>query len=116
MRSSASSVGGEPCGPPAPPSRKAMARLLIVAAAGMGKRLGRDEPKALVDLAGRPLISRTLDAICAVPFARTVVAAPPGHEADFQAAVGGRAGIVSGGPTRTESVRRAFEALGAGPE
>ena len=75
-----------------------MARLLIVAAAGMGRRLGRDEPKALVDLAGRPLISRTLDALGAVSFARAVVVAPPGHETDFQAAVGGRAGIISGGP------------------
>jgi len=92
-----------------------MARLLIVAAAGMGSRLGRDEPKALVPLAGRPLISRMLDAIASVPFARALVAAPPGREGDFEAAVEGRARIVPGGQTRAASVRLAFEQLGALP-
>jgi 2-C-methyl-D-erythritol 4-phosphate cytidylyltransferase len=92
-----------------------MARLLIVAAAGMGSRLGRDEPKALVLLAGRPLISWTLDAISPVPFVRRRVAVPPGRENRFEAAIGGRAGIVAGGDSRSESVRRAFESLDAEP-
>lgn len=92
-----------------------MARLLIIAAAGMGSRLGRDEPKALVLLAGRPLVSWTLDAISAVPFARRRVAVPPGRENRFEAAIGGRAGIVAGGESRAESVRRAFESLDAEP-
>jgi 2-C-methyl-D-erythritol 4-phosphate cytidylyltransferase len=92
-----------------------MARLLIIAAAGMGSRLGRDEPKALVLLAGRPLISWTLDAIGAVPFARRRVAVPPGRENRFEAAIGGRAGIVAGGDSRAVSVRRAFESLDAEP-
>ena len=92
-----------------------MARLLIIAAAGMGSRLGRDEPKALVLLAGRPLISWTLDAIGAVPFARRRVAVPPGRENRFEAAIGGRAGIVAGGDTRAASVRRAFESQDAEP-
>src|SRR6266496_327856 len=83
-----------------------MARLLIVAAAGMGSRLGRDEPKALVPLAGRPLISRMLDAIASVPFARAIVAAPPGREGDFEAAVEGRARIVPGGQTRDRKSTR----------
>ncbi|PYQ63706.1 MAG: 2-C-methyl-D-erythritol 4-phosphate cytidylyltransferase [Acidobacteria bacterium] len=93
-----------------------MARLLIVAAAGMGKRLGRDEPKALVDLAGRPLVSWTLDAVRSVLFARSRVAVPPGRENRFEAAIGGRAGIVTGGETRAASVRRAFDSLAAEPE
>ena len=92
-----------------------MARLLIIAAAGMGSRLGRDEPKALVLLAGRPLVSWTLDAIAAVPFARRRVAVPPGRENRFEAAIGGRAGIVAGGESRAVSVRRAFESLDAEP-
>ena len=92
-----------------------MARLLIIAAAGMGSRLGRDEPKALVLLAGRPLIAWTLDAIGAVPFARRRVAVPPGRENRFEAAIGGRAGIVAGGESRAVSVRRAFESLDAEP-
>ena len=92
-----------------------MARLLIIAAAGMGSRLGREEPKALVLLAGRPLIAWTLDAIGAVPFARRRVAVPPGRENRFEAAIGGRAGIVAGGESRAVSVRRAFESLDAEP-
>ena len=88
---------------------------MIIAAAGMGSRLGRDEPKALVLLAGRPLVSWTLDAIGAVPFARRRVAVPPGRENRFEAAIGGRAGIVAGGESRAESVRRAFESLDAEP-
>ena len=67
-----------------------MARLLIVAAAGMGRRLGRDEPKALVTLAGRPLVSWTLDAVRSVLFARSRVAVPPGRENRFEAAIGKR--------------------------
>lgn len=92
-----------------------MANLLIIAAAGMGSRLGRSEPKALVPLLGRPLISWTLDALAAVAFAGQRVAVPPGRENRFEAAIGGSAGIVTGGHTRSESVRRAFESLDAGP-
>ncbi len=92
-----------------------MARLLIIAAAGMGTRLGRDEPKALVLLAGRPLVSWTLDATGSVPFAQRRVAVPPGRENRFEAAIGGRAGIVAGGESRAASVRRAFESLNAEP-
>ena len=38
-----------------------MANLLLIVAAGSGTRLGRVEPKALVPLAGRPLLSWALD-------------------------------------------------------
>lgn len=89
--------------------------LLIVAAAGMGSRLGHDEPKALVPLLGRPLISWTLDALAAIPFASRRIAVPPGRENRFEAAIGGSAGIVAGGDTRSASVRRAFESLNAPP-
>lgn len=90
-----------------------MANLLIIAAAGVGSRLGRNESKALVPLSGRPLISWTLDALAAVPFASRRVAVPPGRENRFEAAIGGSAGIVAGGETRTASVRRAFASLHA---
>lgn len=82
----------------------------------MGNRLGRDEPKALVPLLGRPLVCWTLDALSEVPFARRRVAVPPGRENRFEAAIGASAGIVAGGRSRSESVRRAFESLNAEPE
>jgi 2-C-methyl-D-erythritol 4-phosphate cytidylyltransferase len=93
-----------------------MANLLIIAAAGEGRRLGRLEPKALVPLLGRPMIAWTLDALSAVPFRHAVVAATPGREADFEEVVRGRARVVAGGATRGDSVRRAFESLDASPE
>ena len=43
-----------------------MAVALIVAA-GSGERLGAGVPKALVQLAGRPLLQWSIDAIAAVP-------------------------------------------------
>ena len=88
-----------------------MANVLIVPAAGMGRRLGRSEPKALAPLAGRPMIEWTLDALQSVAFARAVVAVPPGRESDFETAVNGRAAVVAGGETRAASVRLAFRSL-----
>jgi 2-C-methyl-D-erythritol 4-phosphate cytidylyltransferase len=88
-----------------------MANLLIVPAAGMGQRLGRPEPKALVLLAGRPMIDWTLDALRTVSFARAVVTAPRGREADFERVVADRAAVIAGGDTRASSVRLAFRAL-----
>jgi 2-C-methyl-D-erythritol 4-phosphate cytidylyltransferase len=90
-----------------------VASLLILPAAGSGRRLGRSEPKALVPLLGRPLLSWTLDALASLSFARTVVAVAPDRTADFEKLVRGRAAVVPGGPTRSSSVRRGFEALGA---
>ena len=44
-------------------------------------------PKALAELAGRPLVAWSLDAFDArAPVDQVVVAAPPGHEAELQAA------------------------------
>ncbi len=86
---------------------------MIVAAAGSGLRLGRPEPKALVPLCGRPLISWTLEALGPVPFDGTVIAAPPGHLEEVRS-LAEKARVVEGGTTRSESVRRAFQACGAG--
>lgn len=91
-----------------------MARLLLIVAAGSGSRLGRPEPKALVPLAGRPLLSRTLEAFAPVAFAQTVVTAPPDRVEEFARLVGARGRVVAGGETRSASVRRGLEALAAG--
>ena len=88
-----------------------MSYLLIVPAAGMGRRLGRPDPKALAPLAGRPMIHWTLDALRGIPFARAVVAVPPGREPDFSAVVGSRADVIAGGETRASSVRLAMRFL-----
>lgn len=85
-----------------------MAVALIVAA-GLGERLGASRPKALVELAGRPLLQWSLDVLGAVEeIERIVIALPPGIEAPE-----GTVGVL-GGVVRSESVLRALEASGAG--
>ena len=76
----------------------------IVPAAGRGERLGEGVPKALVVCAGRPLLEWSLEVLEGV-CDRVVVALPPGHE--------GGPDRVSGGASRSESVRNA---LAAAPE
>jgi 2-C-methyl-D-erythritol 4-phosphate cytidylyltransferase len=83
---------------------------LILVAAGAGTRLGRSEPKALVPLDGRPILSWALDAFASGRFGTMVVTAPPDRIAEFERVAGARARVVAGGQTRSQSVRRGFEA------
>ena len=83
----------------------------MLAAAGSGQRLGAGGPKALVEVAGRPLISWSLEALgWASSVERIVVAAPPGHEREI-AGLAPDAEIVPGGATRAESVGNAMAAV-----
>ncbi len=84
----------------------------MLAAAGSGQRLGAGGPKALVEVAGRPLIAWSLKALAASSVERVVVAAPPGHEAEIEELAGGTAIVVAGGATRAESVSNAIAAAG----
>jgi 2-C-methyl-D-erythritol 4-phosphate cytidylyltransferase len=83
-----------------------MAVALIVAA-GSGERLGAGRPKAFVELAGRPMLAWSLDAMRAAGIEQIVVALPPG-----EAAPAGTTGV-PGGTTRSESVRAALAAAPA---
>jgi 2-C-methyl-D-erythritol 4-phosphate cytidylyltransferase len=81
-----------------------MAVVGIVPAAGSGERLGAPGPKAFAFCGGRPLLDWSLEALGAV-CDRVVVAVPPGYEEPPDR--------VSGGASRSESVRLA---LSAAPE
>ncbi len=88
----------------------------IVAAAGSGSRLGAEQggraiPKALVPLAGRPLVRWAVDTLLAGGVAEVVVTIPPGERAAFAAAVPDGVLLVDGGPTRTASVRAGLAAV-----
>jgi 2-C-methyl-D-erythritol 4-phosphate cytidylyltransferase len=86
-----------------------MAVALIVAA-GRGERLGSGRPKALVTLAGRPMLDWSVAALRAVDaIERIVVALPPG---ELDAAPAGTE-AVAGGEVRSQSVREALRASGA---
>lgn len=79
----------------------------LILAAGRGERLGASRPKALVELAGRPLVQWSVDVLASVAaIERIVVALPAGVEAPA-----GTVGV-PGGAVRSESVRLA---LAAGP-
>lgn len=81
----------------------------LIVAAGRGERLGSDGPKALVPLAGSPLLQWSVDALRAVAsIERIVVALPPGVSAPA-----GTIGV-PGGAVRSESVRLALAAAGPG--
>jgi 2-C-methyl-D-erythritol 4-phosphate cytidylyltransferase len=83
----------------------------IVAAAGSGSRLGADVPKALVPLAGRPLVAWAVETLLAGGVAEVVVAVPAAERAAFAAALPAGVRLVEGGATRTASVRAALAAV-----
>jgi 2-C-methyl-D-erythritol 4-phosphate cytidylyltransferase len=84
----------------------------IVAAAGSGLRLGADVPKALVPLAGRPLVSWAVDALRAGGADEVVVVVPPADRAAFAAVLPADVVLVDGGSSRTASVRAGLSAAG----
>ncbi len=89
----------------------------LIVAAGSGERLGAGRPKALVELAGRPLVQWSIDALLQVSaIQRVVVALPPGAELPAGVSVTDRVSSVSGGPSRSDSVRRALVAAGEATE
>jgi 2-C-methyl-D-erythritol 4-phosphate cytidylyltransferase len=77
----------------------------LIVAAGLGERLGADRPKALVELAGRPLVQWSIDVLAGIEQIESLVLALP-------AGVPAPAGVtaVSGGPARSDSVGRALAA------
>jgi 2-C-methyl-D-erythritol 4-phosphate cytidylyltransferase len=87
-----------------------MAVALLVAA-GRGERLGSGRPKALVPLAGRPMLEWSVEALRAVPAIDRIFVALPG--AELQAAPEGTV-AVAGGEARSQSVLNALRASGGG--
>jgi 2-C-methyl-D-erythritol 4-phosphate cytidylyltransferase len=81
--------------------------IALIVAAGSGERLGAGRPKALVELAGRPMLDWSLQALAASPeIEQVVVALPLGAGLPE---VSGKVIGVEGGATRSESVRCALE-------
>jgi len=92
----------------------------ILAAAGSGDRLGLDRPKAFAPLNDRPLIAESLERLDASGWIEgIVVAAPPEWEEPCilvaeEIAAGKVAETVTGGQTRSESVRNALAQIPEG--
>jgi 2-C-methyl-D-erythritol 4-phosphate cytidylyltransferase len=83
--------------------------IALILAAGSGERFGAGAPKAFVELAGRPLVQWSVDALSQVQeIEQIVVAMPPGLAAPTGVSA------VEGGSVRSESVRLALAAAGGG--
>ena len=96
---------------------------VLVAAAGLGIRLGPGGPKALRQLAGEPLLVHAMRRVCAAPsVGAVVVSAPMDAVAEVSALVtplvprGVAVDVVAGGATRQASVSAALAAVPDGFE
>ena len=97
-----------------------MTTIALVPAAGYGTRFHDSGPKALVALAGRPLLLHALDRLFASGRVdRAVVAVPKEFRARFEKALAKYPSpvvLAEGGMTRKESVVSALEAAAAGKD
>jgi len=78
----------------------------LIVAAGQGLRAGPGAPKAWRDLAGRPVLRWSVEALQAAGASETVVVVAPDRLADLDEALAGWGGwrAAAGGPTRSQSV------------
>lgn len=86
-----------------------MAVALIVAA-GRGERLGGKGPKALVTVAGKPMVQWSLDTIRSLEAVSEVVVALPAESVESAATELSGATYVAGGAVRSQSVQAALGA------
>ena len=95
-----------------------MSVCVVLVAAGEGRRLGSDRPKAFVALGGRPLLAESLERLERSDWIDSIViVAPPGWEEPTillaEELVASKVGaVVTGGATRAESVRAGLEEVG----
>ena len=100
-----------PFRPPSHPPAGASGPVALLVAAGSGARLGAAVPKAFVEVAGRPMLEWSLDALRAAGIARDRRRAARGRRRRLRACVG-----VRGGATRSRvRARRAGRRAGVRP-
>ncbi len=100
-----------------------MSVALVLPAAGSGRRLGAALPKALVEVAGVPIVRHTLARFADMSEISEVVAvSPPGMVPEFREAMVGvelqadEVRVVAGGATRQASVWAGLESLVTEPD
>jgi 2-C-methyl-D-erythritol 4-phosphate cytidylyltransferase len=82
----------------------------LVPAAGRGQRFGGDRPKALVSLAGEPLVVHAVRTLLAARAVTQVVVAAPAELVDEVRSLVPAACVVAGGASRVASVAAALSA------
>ena len=87
----------------------------IIAAAGMGHRLGANLPKSLVKLLDKTLVEHAvanLSPVCQL----IIVTAPKGYEAQYTKILGDQVSVITGGVLRSDSIRLAMSKIPANYE
>ena len=88
---------------------------VIIAAAGMGRRFGSQEPKQFLHLMGKPVLAWSIERVCQSPMVgEVIVAIPPVKEAVATEIINSinlktPLKIVIGGATRQESVKNGLQ-------
>jgi 2-C-methyl-D-erythritol 4-phosphate cytidylyltransferase/2-C-methyl-D-erythritol 2,4-cyclodiphosphate synthase len=82
----------------------------IIAAAGSGERFGAPIPKALIHLGDKTLIEHAIANLAPV-VQQIIVTAPQGYEDQIRSLVGDEVTVVTGGATRSDSVRLGLAAV-----
>jgi 2-C-methyl-D-erythritol 4-phosphate cytidylyltransferase/2-C-methyl-D-erythritol 2,4-cyclodiphosphate synthase len=94
----------------------------IIAAGGSGSRINAAVPKQFLDLAGKPILLRTIESVLELPqIDQVIVALPASHLAEARELMAKQTWrlapvCIEGGPTRQESVRRALSCAGEAAE
>ena len=82
----------------------------IIAAAGMGNRLGANLPKSLVKLLDKTLVEHAvanLSPVCQL----IIVTAPKGYEDEYTKILGDQVSVITGGVLRSDSIRLAISKI-----
>ena len=79
----------------------------IIAAAGSGERFGAGYPKALIQLGNRTLLEHAVSALAPI-VDQIIISVPAGFEKQITTLVGDEITVVTGGATRSSSVRNAL--------
>jgi 2-C-methyl-D-erythritol 4-phosphate cytidylyltransferase len=90
--------------------------IALVPAAGGGSRFGGNMPKQYAPLAGRPLLARTMDRLREALDLHGIAVAVASDDLYYDREIGVRDGVTvlrCGGPTRSDTVRNALQALAA---
>ncbi len=94
----------------------------LIPAAGRGRRMGADRPKAFLPLSGLPLLAHTLRKFEDCPAVIEILPLVPGEEVSFCRELISKAGlkkiprVLPGGPERQDSVYAGLQAIVGSPD
>ena len=95
----------------------------VIAAAGQGKRFGKEQPKQFLPLFGKPVLAYSVGTFSKSGLIEEIILVVPGDWTDFvkseitdKLSTDKKISIVSGGPERQDSVRNGFDSVTGSPD